>query len=119
MSRDHTSDARGVFRVLETADADLARRVASPAFSGPTAPAAPPAASLRGPAGLLASSAWLRSAFADLHVELLETDGSGSHVWLRLRMQGEQTGPFVQSRTAGRPVCCPRPGGASTPSRST
>jgi predicted ester cyclase len=103
MSRDHISDARGVFRVIETGDTDLARRVVSPAFSNREASAAPPAASLQGPAGLLATSAWLRSAFADLHFELLETDGSGPHVWLRLRMQGEQTGPFVQYED-GRPA---------------
>ena len=100
---DHTGRARGVFRVLETGDADLARRVASPRFTNREAAVAPPACSLPGPAGLLASSAWMRSAFSDLHFELLEVDDAGPRVWLRLRMQGVQTGPFVQFED-GRPA---------------
>lgn len=95
--------AVGVFRVLETGDAGLARRVVSPDFTNREASVAPPACSRPGPAGLLASSAWMRSAFTGLHFEILDVDAIGSHVWLRLRMQGEHTGTFVQF-DQGRPA---------------
>ena len=56
----------------------------------------PAACAQRGPAGLLASGAWLRSAFADLHFEILDADAAGERVWVRLRMQGRHAGTFVQ-----------------------
>jgi predicted ester cyclase len=102
MTDQQLDSALGIFRVLETGDADLAHRVAAPAFTNREAVNGPPACSTPGPAGLLASSAWMRSAFPDLHFDVLDADRSGAHVWVRLRMQGTQTGTFVQFAD-GRP----------------
>jgi predicted ester cyclase len=94
--------ALGIFRVLESGDADLAHRVAAPTLTNREAANGPATCSTPGPAGLLASSAWMRSAFPDLHFEVLDADRSGPHVWVRLRMQGTQRGTFVQFAD-GRP----------------
>ena len=95
MHHDHAEDARGLFRTLETGDSELAHRVASPRFSNREAVSGPPACALQGPAGLLASSAWLRSAFPELHLEIVDVDSVGARTWVRLRMQGRQSGTFV------------------------
>lgn len=98
---DLTRLAHDLFHVLERTDPELAARTVHPAFSNREAGNSPAPASLPGPRGVLASSAWMRAAFADLHFRFLETvtgtgqDG-GDQVWLRLRMQGRHTGPFVQ-----------------------
>jgi predicted ester cyclase len=88
--------AKAVFRVLETGDSDLARETVSPDFHNREASVSPSAASLPGPAGLLASSAWMRSAFSDLHFTFTDAISKDGHVWLRLRMSGRHTGAFVQ-----------------------
>lgn len=90
--------AQQVFTVLETGDAALAQSVAHPEFRNREASVAPRAASLPGPAGLLASSAWMRAAFSGLHFTISDSAESGDLVWLRLRMKGDHTGAFVQYR---------------------
>ncbi|MFK4269043.1 ester cyclase [Streptomyces milbemycinicus] len=50
------------------------------------------------PAGVLASGAWTRSAFSELRFPVLATARDDDHVWVRLRMQGRHTGPFVRFR---------------------
>ena len=90
--------AQQIFRVLETGDPRLAVETAAHTFHNREAAVAPAAASLPGPAGLLASSAWMRSAFSDLHFEFTDSAMHDGRVWLRLRMQGVHTGAFVQYR---------------------
>ncbi|MFI0544248.1 ester cyclase [Streptomyces sp. WSLK1-3] len=90
--------ARGLFRVLETGDVDLALDVVSADFRNREAAVAPSSCSLPGPAGVLASGAWMRSAFDGLRFPIVETAGNDRQVWVRLRMQGRHTGPFVRFR---------------------
>ncbi|CAL9281309.1 Aklanonic acid methyl ester cyclase DnrD [Streptomyces sp. SudanB148_2056] len=90
--------AQGLFRVLETGDPALAADVVHDRFVNREAAVAPAACSLGGPAGVLASSAWLRSAFEDLRLPIDAMAEDGDRVWVRLRMQGRHTGPFVRYR---------------------
>jgi predicted ester cyclase len=91
-----TDIARNVFRVLETGDPALASETAGPRFRNRAAVVAPAACAKPGPSGLLASSAWMRYAFPDLHFEILDTAEQDGRVFVRLRMQGTHTAPFVQ-----------------------
>ncbi|MFG2423956.1 ester cyclase [Streptomyces sp. NPDC048448] len=98
MGMDTTGLAHGLFRILETGDPALAAEVVGEDFHNREAAAAPPACSIPGPAGVLASSAWMRSAFSDLRFPVLGIAGNDEQVWVRLRMQGRHTGPFVRFR---------------------
>jgi ketosteroid isomerase-like protein len=90
--------ARGLFTVLATGDAALAAAVVHEDFTNRQAVVSPAACSLPGPAGVLASGAWLRSAFADLSFPVTDLAHDGDQVWIRLHMRGRHTGPFVQYR---------------------
>jgi predicted ester cyclase len=90
--------ALGVFRILETGDAGLAAEVIGGDFRNREADVAPAACSIPGPAGVLASSAWMRSAFSELRFPVLGTAVNDGQVWVRLRMQGRHTGAFVRYR---------------------
>ncbi|WP_328891030.1 ester cyclase [Streptomyces sp. NBC_00316] len=90
--------ARGLFKVLETGDPALAAEVVNDDFSNREAAVSPAACSIPGPAGVLASGAWMRSAFTDLRFPILDLAHDGDQVWVRLRMQGRHTGPFVRYR---------------------
>lgn len=96
MTNAELEKALDVFTVLETGDIELARAVASPTFTNRESAVAPPATAIPGPAGLLASSAWMRSAFDDLHFEIIESSYDSGVAWIRLRMQGRQNRPFVR-----------------------
>ncbi|MEU8947387.1 ester cyclase [Streptomyces sp. NPDC048489] len=98
MGMDTTGLAHGLFRILETGDAALAAEVVGEDFHNREAAVAPAACSIPGPAGVLASSAWMRSAFSDLRFPVLGIAGNDEQVWVRLRMQGRHTGPFVRFR---------------------
>ncbi|MER7793971.1 ester cyclase [Streptomyces sp. NPDC097640] len=93
-----TDLAHGLFRVLETGDAALAADVVHDDFHNREAVVSPPACATPGPSGVLASGAWMRSAFSDLRFPVLGTARDGDQVWVRLRMQGRHTGPFVRFR---------------------
>jgi ketosteroid isomerase-like protein len=97
-------------RAMETGDADLARRCIHPAAVNHMATDEPPACAEPGPAGILATSAWLRSAFSDLEFEVIESASDAertiAHVWMR----GRQTGPFVVFPAESRPVAFPPTG---------
>ncbi len=93
-----TELARGLFRVLETGDPALAADVVHDRFVNREAAVAPAACSLSGPAGVLASSAWLRTAYENLRLPVDAVADDGDRVWVRLRMQGRHTGPFVRYR---------------------
>ncbi|WP_225799157.1 ester cyclase [Streptomyces sp. NK15101] len=90
--------ARGLFTVLATGDAALAAAVVHEDFTNREAVVSPAACSLPGPAGVLASGAWLRSAFTDLSFPVTDLVRDGDQVWIRLHMRGRHTGPFVHYR---------------------
>jgi predicted ester cyclase len=90
--------ARGLFTVLEFGDPELAIQVVASNNHNSEARVSPLACQLPGPAGTLASSAWLRSAFDDLRFPIFDIIEDGERVWARLRMQGRHTGPFVRFR---------------------
>ncbi|GGT15766.1 ester cyclase [Streptomyces chromofuscus] len=95
----HAADlAEGLFGILETGDAELAAEVVADDFRNREAAVSPSACSIPGPAGVLASGAWMRSAFSDLRFPIIETAGNDRQIWVRLRMQGRHTGPFVRFR---------------------
>ncbi|MGO4752085.1 ester cyclase [Streptomyces sp. 2MCAF27] len=58
----------------------------------------PSACATPGPAGVLASGVWMRSAFSKLRFSVLGTAHGDDQVWVRLRMRGRHTGPFVRFR---------------------
>ncbi|MEU6321265.1 ester cyclase [Streptomyces sp. NPDC047009] len=90
--------ADGLFRVLATGDPALALDVVHEDFRNREAAVAPPACALPGPAGTLASGAWMRYAFSDLRFPVLGVARNDDQVWVRLRMQGRHTGAFVRFR---------------------
>ncbi|MEU2234841.1 ester cyclase [Streptomyces vietnamensis] len=90
--------ARGLFTVLATGDAALAAEVVHKDFTNREAVVSPAACSLPGPAGALASGAWLRAAFTDLSFPVTDLVRDGDRVWIRLHMRGRHTGPFVHYR---------------------
>ncbi|MFE1986658.1 ester cyclase [Streptomyces mirabilis] len=95
----HATDlAHGLFRVLETGDPALAAQVVHKDFHNREAAVSPTACALPGPAGVLASGAWMRFAFSDLTFPVLGIARNDEQVWVRLRMQGRHTGPFVRFR---------------------
>ncbi|WP_217568918.1 ester cyclase [Streptomyces sp. GbtcB7] len=98
MGMDATDLAHGLFRVLETGDPALAAEVVHEDFHNREAAVSPTACALPGPAGVLASSAWMRFAFSDLTFPVLGIARNDEQVWVRLRMQGRHTGPFVRFR---------------------
>ncbi|MFD7873427.1 ester cyclase [Streptomyces sp. NPDC059766] len=95
---DPTALAHGLFRVLESADPALAAETVHEDFRNREAAVAPAACALPGPAGVLASSAWMRSAFSDLRFPVLGIAHNDDQVWVRLRMRGRHSGPFVRYR---------------------
>ncbi|MFE4997301.1 ester cyclase [Streptomyces mirabilis] len=98
MGMDATDLAHGLFRVLETGDPALAAEVVHEDFHNREAAVSPAACALPGPAGVLASGAWMRFAFSDLTFPVLGVARNDEQVWVRLRMQGRHTGPFVRFR---------------------
>lgn len=95
-----TDSAISLFRVLETGDAALAAEVVGAGFRNREAGNSPAAAAQPGPAGVLASGAWMRAAFTDLRFPIVDTgvDEERGQVFVRLRMQGRHTGAFVLFR---------------------
>lgn len=89
---------RGLFRVLASGDVDLAIKVIAPDFVNREARVSPPACQLPGPAGPLATGAWLRSTYSDLAFPEFDLAERGDQIWCRLRMRGRQTGPIVRFR---------------------
>jgi predicted ester cyclase len=88
--------ASGLFRILETGDPSLATRIVAGDNRNREAAVSPAACQIPGPAGTLASGAWMRSAFSQLRFPIEAVTESGDQVWVRLRMQGRHTGPFVR-----------------------
>jgi ketosteroid isomerase-like protein len=78
------------FRLIETGDSDLAREIIADDFVNREAMDDPDQAdrNLKGSAGFLATSAWLRAAFADLSFEDLETLAENDWVVVQATMTG-------------------------------
>ncbi|MFF3752556.1 ester cyclase [Streptomyces sp. NPDC002018] len=91
-----TELASGLFRILETGDSGLAAAVVDEGNHNREAAVSPPACRIPGPAGTLASGAWMRFAFSDLRFPITGIIEDGNQVWVRLRMRGRHTGPFVR-----------------------
>ncbi|MEV5475535.1 ester cyclase [Streptomyces sp. NPDC003631] len=98
MGMDATELAEGLFRVLATGDPTLAVDVVHEDFRNREAAVAPAACALPGPAGTLASGAWMRFAFSGLRFPVLAVARNDEQIWVRLRMQGRHTGAFVRYR---------------------
>jgi predicted ester cyclase len=94
------------FRLIENGDAQLAERIIAPGYVNDEATDDPDDAErqLRGPAGFLATSRWLRDAFSDLRFELQETIAEGDTVMAAAVMTGRHTGPFNGIAPTGRPI---------------
>jgi predicted ester cyclase len=84
------------FRLVETGDPGLARRIIAVAYVNQEADddADDVDRQLPGPAGFLATSRWLRHAFSDLHFELQEVIAEGGLVMAAATMTGRHTGAF-------------------------
>jgi predicted ester cyclase len=102
------------FRLIETGDPELAQRIIAADFVNQEADDDPddPERRLPGPAGFLATSQWLRDAFADLRFELQETlqetlreeKAETSVVMAAATMTGEHIGPFNGIEPTGRRI---------------
>jgi predicted ester cyclase len=98
--------ARESFRIIETGDEELARRIIAPNFVNEEADDDPEDVErqLRGPAGFLATSRWLRDAFSNLRFQLRETLAERDTVVVVATMSGRHTGTFNGIAPTGRPV---------------
>jgi predicted ester cyclase len=104
------SDAKTIayesFRLIETGDEELARRIVAPDFVNDEAEDDPEdvARQQHGPAGFLATGEWLRDAFSDLRFEHEETVADGGTVLAATTMTGTHTGPFNGIAPTGRAI---------------
>jgi predicted ester cyclase len=100
MGSNATDSAISLLKVIETGDPALAAEVVGSDFHNREHLSSPAACAIPGPAAMLASSAWMRSAFTDLRFPVLGTavDDERGQVFVRVRMQGRHTGPFVLFR---------------------
>jgi len=104
----NTSDLKQLagasFRLIENGDEELARQIIDPEFVNHEAEDDPEDADrqVNGPAGFLATSAWLRDAFSDLRFELRETAVDGSTIMAASVMTGTHTGTFQGIPPTGR-----------------
>jgi predicted ester cyclase len=95
---------------MATGDAELARRCLDPGHVNRMATEEPPACAQPGVPGFLATSAWLRLAFAELRFDLLRLVSEGDTTVAHVRMSGRQTGPFVVFPDGAAPVAFPPTG---------
>jgi predicted ester cyclase len=96
--------ARQHFTAMETGDPAAARAAIHPQHINYEAPDHPAASAIAGLPGFLATSAWLRSAFSDLHFEILDLVAGEDCTIAHVTMSGRQTGPFVVFPPGRRPV---------------
>jgi len=86
---------RRSYRAFETGDlSDVADYIA-PTWHNREAAAEPPAARQPGPAGFVATVAWLRGTYSDIRFVERETLVEDDVVVSRVTMHGRQTGPLV------------------------
>ena len=103
---DPTTIAYQSFRVIETGDEELARRIVAPGFVNREAEDDPEDTDRQqhGPAGFLATSRWLREAFSDLRFEHEETAADGGTVLAATTMTGTHTGTFNGIAPTGKAI---------------
>jgi steroid delta-isomerase-like uncharacterized protein len=89
----------GFERLMNEGQLDLADELVSPDFLNHDAPPDAP----RGPAGLRFMVTMLRTAFPDLHVDVLQTIAEDDTVVVRTTLRGTHTGPFLGIPPTGRP----------------
>jgi steroid delta-isomerase-like uncharacterized protein len=94
------------FRLIETGDAKLAQRIIASDYVNQEADDDPEDVErqLRGPAGFLATSQWLRDAFSDLRFDLQETAAEDGVVMAAATMTGEHTGTFNGIEPTGKRI---------------
>ncbi len=92
------------FRLIETGDPDLARDIIADEFVNREAADDPDQAdrNLKGPGGFLATSSWLRAAFADLRFEDLEATAESDRVVVEATMTGRHAGAFQGIPATGK-----------------
>jgi predicted ester cyclase len=98
--------AQASFRLIESGDPALAQRLIAPQFVNHEAADDPEDAArqLPGPAGFLATSAWLRQSFSDLRFAEDETIAEGDTVVVAATMTGTHTGSFQGQPPTGQPI---------------
>jgi len=113
MAGNSIDSAHSIFKVIETGDPALAAEVIDADFRNREARSSPAACAIPGPAGVLATGAWMRSAFTGLRFPVFDTgvDDERGQVFVRVRMQGRHTGPFVLFRDGKLDKILPPSGG--------
>jgi predicted ester cyclase len=84
-----------LYGALSSGDADVARRIIAPDWNNRMKVDEPPPSARPGPAGFLATSAWLRYAFSNLRFDEVDSIAEGEWVASRVRMTGQHNGPFI------------------------
>jgi len=92
---DRKEQVRQQYRALITGDVALAVACTAPDWHNVEAADEPPACSTPGPAGLLATGAWLRAAFSELAFEEEVSVADGDWVISTIVLSGRHTGPFT------------------------
>ncbi|ATL66743.1 ester cyclase [Nocardia terpenica] len=94
------------FRIIESGDEELAERIIAPEFVNDEADDDPDDTDrqLQGPAGFLATSRWLRSAFSELRFEHEHTLAEGDTVLAVTTMTGTHSGVFNSIQPTGIPI---------------
>ena len=82
-------------QAMSAGDARLAEQVVHPDHVNHMAADHPPASARPGVPGFLATSAWLRFAFADLSFEVIDLVSDADRTIAHVTMTGRQAGPFV------------------------
>jgi len=92
------------FRIIETGEAALADRIIAADFVNREAQDDPEQAdrNLKGPAGFMATSRWLSSAFSELRFDDFEVIAEDQRVVVRATMSGRHTGAFQGIPPTGR-----------------
>jgi ketosteroid isomerase-like protein len=94
------------FRLIETGDSELAEDIVADDFVNLEAADDPGdyGRNQRGPKGFLATSAWLRAAFADLRFVELEVTAENETVVAQTMMTGRHAGAFQGIAPSGKPI---------------
>jgi predicted ester cyclase len=87
--------ARTHLRAMSSGDAVLAAQAIHPKHINQMAADHPAASALPGLPGFMATSAWLRFAFADFTFEITDVISDGQRTIAHVTMTGRQHGPFV------------------------
>ena len=83
------------YQALLTGDVALAVATTAPDWANDEAEGEPPACRIPGPAGLLATGAWMRAAFSELRFVEHVSVADEHHVLSEITLSGRHTGPFT------------------------